>query len=134
MRILAIADEPDQRLWGDRCRELLKDVDLILSAGDLSPDRVGLIHGERVERPVEKGHLFVIADVVEVDAVRLDFGVVAVPGIGDRQFQPSLERGGGRFEVGGHAEILRKAVVVADRLEHAGARVDRKGAAPRGYL
>ncbi len=35
MRILALADEPDQRLWGDRCRELLKDVDLILSAGDL---------------------------------------------------------------------------------------------------
>ena len=35
MRILAISDEPDQRLWGERCRELLKDVDLVLSAGDL---------------------------------------------------------------------------------------------------
>ena len=35
MRILAIADEPSQRLWGDHCREALSGVDLILSAGDL---------------------------------------------------------------------------------------------------
>ena len=35
MRILAIADEPSPRLWGDLCREALRDVDLILSAGDL---------------------------------------------------------------------------------------------------
>ena len=35
MRILAISDEPSPRLWGDRCREALSGVDLILSAGDL---------------------------------------------------------------------------------------------------
>jgi len=35
MRILAIADEPSNRLWGDQCREALRGVDLILSAGDL---------------------------------------------------------------------------------------------------
>ena len=35
MRILAIADEPSPRLWGDLCREALSNVDLILSAGDL---------------------------------------------------------------------------------------------------
>ena len=35
MRILAISDEPSDRLWGDRCREMLRGIDLILSAGDL---------------------------------------------------------------------------------------------------
>lgn len=35
MRIMAISDEPSPRLWGEQCRETLRDVDLILSAGDL---------------------------------------------------------------------------------------------------
>ncbi len=35
MRILALSDEPSQRLWGELCREALSSVDLILSAGDL---------------------------------------------------------------------------------------------------
>ena len=35
MRILALSDEPSQRLWGDLCRQSLAGVDLILSAGDL---------------------------------------------------------------------------------------------------
>ena len=35
MRILAIADEPSNKLWGDQCREALRGIDLILSAGDL---------------------------------------------------------------------------------------------------
>ena len=35
MRILALSDEPSQRLWGELCREALSGVDLILSAGDL---------------------------------------------------------------------------------------------------
>lgn len=35
MRILALADEPNNRLWGEKCRELLEGTDLILSAGDL---------------------------------------------------------------------------------------------------
>ena len=35
MRILAIADEPSDKLWGEHCREALSGIDLILSAGDL---------------------------------------------------------------------------------------------------
>ena len=35
MRILAISDEPSDRLWSELCREALRGVDLILSAGDL---------------------------------------------------------------------------------------------------
>ena len=35
MKILAIADEPSNRLWSEQCREALRGVDLILSAGDL---------------------------------------------------------------------------------------------------
>ena len=35
MHILALADEPVQRLWGEYGRETLKKADLILSAGDL---------------------------------------------------------------------------------------------------
>lgn len=35
MRILALADEPDARLWSERCKEMLEGTDLILSAGDL---------------------------------------------------------------------------------------------------
>ena len=35
MHILALADEPVQRLWGEFGRETLKSADLILSAGDL---------------------------------------------------------------------------------------------------
>ena len=36
MHILALADEPVQRLWGGYGQETLKAADLILSAGDLS--------------------------------------------------------------------------------------------------
>lgn len=35
MRIMAISDEPSGMLWGDRCRDALKGIDLVLSAGDL---------------------------------------------------------------------------------------------------
>ena len=35
MRIMALSDEPSSKLWGDRCREALEGIDLILSAGDL---------------------------------------------------------------------------------------------------
>lgn len=35
MRILAVSDEPSDRLWGAQCREALSGADLILSAGDL---------------------------------------------------------------------------------------------------
>jgi len=43
MRILAISDEPSQRLWGSRCREALEGVDLILSAGDLPPSYLSFL-------------------------------------------------------------------------------------------
>lgn len=35
MRLLVIADEPSNRLWGEGCRNALAGIDLILSAGDL---------------------------------------------------------------------------------------------------
>ncbi len=35
MRILAIADEPSEKLWSERCRDALRGIDLVLSAGDL---------------------------------------------------------------------------------------------------
>jgi len=35
LKILALSDEPSNQLWGERCREILEGVDLILSAGDL---------------------------------------------------------------------------------------------------
>ena len=43
MRILAISDEPSQKLWGSRCREALEGVDLILSAGDLPPSYLSFL-------------------------------------------------------------------------------------------
>jgi Icc-related predicted phosphoesterase len=43
MRILAISDEPSDRLWGPRCRELLSGVDLILSAGDLKAEYLSFL-------------------------------------------------------------------------------------------
>ena len=43
MRILAISDEPSQKLWGSRCRETLEGVDLILSAGDLPPSYLSFL-------------------------------------------------------------------------------------------
>ena len=43
MRILAISDEPSPKLWGDRCREALSGVDLILSAGDLPPSYLSFL-------------------------------------------------------------------------------------------
>ncbi len=43
MKILAIADEPDKRLWDYLDRRLLEDVDLILSCGDLPADYLGFI-------------------------------------------------------------------------------------------
>lgn len=37
MKILAISDVPSDALWGPMVRERLRDVDLILSCGDLDP-------------------------------------------------------------------------------------------------
>lgn len=43
MKILAIADEPSDYLWGPGAREGLKGVDLILSCGDLDPDYLSFL-------------------------------------------------------------------------------------------
>lgn len=43
MRILAMADEPDRKLWSERCREIVTDVDLILSCGDLPADYLSFL-------------------------------------------------------------------------------------------
>ena len=43
MRILALADEPSNRLWGERCKEALEGIDLILSAGDLPSSYLSFI-------------------------------------------------------------------------------------------
>ena len=43
MRILALADEPSDRLWSDRCRDALSGIDLILSAGDLPSSYLSFI-------------------------------------------------------------------------------------------
>jgi len=37
VKILTVADEPSQYLWGPGVRQGLKDIDLILSCGDLDP-------------------------------------------------------------------------------------------------
>ena len=42
MRILALADEPSGRLWGEQCKEALAGIDLILSAGDTTT-KFGLV-------------------------------------------------------------------------------------------
>ena len=38
MRVLAVADKEDMHLWNGGRRQLLQDLDLILSCGDLDPD------------------------------------------------------------------------------------------------
>ena len=43
MRVLALADEADKRLWDHLDRSLLEGVDLILSAGDLPADYLSFL-------------------------------------------------------------------------------------------
>ena len=85
MRILAIADEPSPRLWGDHCREALSGVDLILSAGDLSAKYLSFLtcftdapvvyvhgnHDERYTREPPEGCLCADGKVVQVKGIRV---------------------------------------------------------------
>ncbi len=85
MRILAIADEPDQRLWGERCRDLLADVDLILSAGDLPASYLSYLtcftnapivyvcgnHDDSYQKKPPEGCLCAENRVVQVKGVRI---------------------------------------------------------------
>ena len=43
MRILCISDQVDPLVYSPRMRERFKDVDLVLSAGDLPPEYLGFI-------------------------------------------------------------------------------------------
>ncbi len=85
MRILAIADEPSERLWGDLCREALRGVDLILSAGDLPAKYLSFLtcftnapivyvhgnHDDRYEKEPPEGCLCADGRVVLVKGVRI---------------------------------------------------------------
>ena len=85
MRILAISDEPSDRLWGDLCRQYLKDVDLILSAGDLPAKYLSFLtcftnapivyvpgnHDDRYEKDPPEGCLNADGKIVQVLGVRI---------------------------------------------------------------
>ena len=85
MRILAISDEPSQRLWGDLCREALSGVDLILSAGDLPAKYLSFLtcftnapivyvpgnHDDRYAKEPPEGCLCADGRVVLVRGVRI---------------------------------------------------------------
>ena len=88
MRILAIADEPSPRLWGDLCRDALRNVDIILSAGDLPAKYLSFLtcftnapivyvpgnHDDRYEKEPPEGCLCADGTVVQVKGVRI-FGL-----------------------------------------------------------
>ena len=85
MRILAIADEPSGRLWGDLCREALSGVDLILSAGDLPAKYLSFLtcftdapvvyvpgnHDDRYEKEPPEGCLCADGKIIQIKGVRI---------------------------------------------------------------
>ena len=85
MRILAIADEPSNKLWGDRCREALSGVDLILSAGDLPSSYLSFLtcftnapviyipgnHDDHYEQKPPEGCLSADGKILCVNGVRI---------------------------------------------------------------
>ena len=85
MRILAIADEPSEKLWGERCREALRGVDLILSAGDLPSSYLSFLtcftaapviyvhgnHDDRYEQKPPEGCLCADGKILQINGVRI---------------------------------------------------------------
>ena len=85
MRILAIADEPSPRLWGDLCRDALRGVDLILSAGDLPAKYLSFLtcftdapiiyvpgnHDDRYAKEPPEGCLCADGKVLQIKGVRI---------------------------------------------------------------
>ncbi len=85
MRILAIADEPSEKYWGDRCRETLCGVDLILSAGDLPSSYLSFLtcftsapviyvhgnHDDRYEQKPPEGCLCADGKILQIGGVRI---------------------------------------------------------------
>ena len=85
MRILAIADEPSPRLWGERVRQELEGIDQILSAGDLPARYLSYLtcftsapivyvrgnHDDIYEEDPPEGCICAEDTVVEVKGVRI---------------------------------------------------------------
>ena len=85
MRVLAIADEADRRLWDMLDKQLLEGVELILSAGDLPAEYLSFLtcfthapilyvhgnHDVRYETKPPEGCICVEDDVVNVGGVRV---------------------------------------------------------------
>ena len=85
MRILAIADEPSPRLWGDLCRDALRGVDLILSAGALPAKYLSFLtcftdapiiyvpgnHDDRYAKEPPEGCLCADGKVLQIKGVRI---------------------------------------------------------------
>ena len=85
MRILALADEPSGRLWGEQCKEALTGIDLILSAGDLPSSYLSFltcftsapvvyVHGNHDDKYAQKppeGCLCADGKVVQLKGVRI---------------------------------------------------------------
>ena len=85
MRILAIADEPSPRLWGDLCRRALSGMDLILSAGDLPAKYLSFLtcftdapivyvhgnHDDRYAKEPPEGCLCADGKIIEIKGVRI---------------------------------------------------------------
>ncbi len=85
MRVLALADEADKRLWDHLDRSLLEGVDLILSAGDLPADYLSFltcfthapiyyIHGNhdvRYEKKPPEGCICIEDTIVKIGGVRI---------------------------------------------------------------
>ena len=85
MRVMAIADEPAPRLWGDQCRAALEGIDLILSAGDLPASYLSFLtcftsapvvyvhgnHDDRYEKDPPGGCLCAEDAIVLVKGIRI---------------------------------------------------------------
>jgi len=85
MRILALSDEPSNRLWSERCREALRGIDLILSAGDLPAGYLSYLtcftsapvvyvpgnHDDRYQTSPPEGCLCADGRIVLVNGVRI---------------------------------------------------------------
>lgn len=85
MRVLVLADEPNNKLWSERCREMLAGTDLILSAGDLPSSYLSFltcfthapivyVHGNHDDKYMQKppeGCICAEDRIVTVDGVRI---------------------------------------------------------------
>ncbi len=85
MRILALSDEPSNKLWGDRCREYLRGIDLILSAGDLPASYLSFLtcftsapviyvhgnHDDHYDQKPPEGCLCADGKIVQIRGVRI---------------------------------------------------------------